>query len=127
MVKIDGDVMQTNKQIIGLCPNFYKIIEFSPYEEDIVSKKLIKLYQEYIFRIDVNNPEDVESVINLDKVVNKYIDDYLFRKEMQKQIMQIRIRKDAKDILKEIIRSILQIFDNYEEYTTRVIYISKWI
>ena len=119
--------MQTNKQIIGLCPNFYKIIEFSPYEDDIVSKKLIKLYQEYIFRIDINNPEDVESVINLDKVVSKYIDDYLFRKEMQKQILQIRVRKDAKDILKEIIRSILQIFDNYEEYTTRVIYISKWI
>ena len=32
----------------------------------------------------------------------KYIDDYLFRKEMQKQIVQIRIKKDAKDILKEI-------------------------
>ena len=57
----------------------------------------------------------------------KYIDDYLFRKEMQKQIVQIRIKKDAKDILKEIIHSIIKIFDNYEEYTTRVIYISKWI
>ncbi|MBD9107365.1 hypothetical protein EGP99_06115 [bacterium] len=119
--------MYTNKQIIGLCPNFYKIIEFSPYEDDVISKKLIKLYQEYIFRIDINNPEDVESVINLDKVVSKYIDDYLFRKEMQKQIVQIRIKKDAKDILKEIIHSIIKIFDNYEEYTTRVIYISKWI
>lgn len=119
--------MYTNKQIIGLCPNFYKIIEFSPYEDDVISKKLIKLYQEYIFRIDINNPEDVESVINLDKVVSKYIDDYLFRKEMQKQIVQIRIKKDAKDILKEIIHSIIEIFDNYEEYTTRVIYISKWI
>ena len=70
--------MYTNKQIIGLCPNFYKIIEFSPYEDDIISKKLIKLYQEYIFRIDINNPEDVESVINLDKVVSKYKRNYSF-------------------------------------------------
>ena len=107
--------------------NFYKIIEFSPYEDDIISKKLIKLYQQYIFRIDINNSEDVESVINLDKVVSKYIDDYLFRREMQKQILQIRVKKDTKDILKEIIYSIIKIFDNYEEYTTRVIYISKWI
>ena len=38
--------MYTNKQIIGLCPNFYKIIEFSPYEDDVISKKLIKLYQQ---------------------------------------------------------------------------------
>ena len=95
--------MYTNKQIIGLCPNFYKIIEFSPYEDDVISKKLIKLYQQYIFRIDINNPEEVESVINLDKVVSKYIDDYLFRREMQKQILQIKVKKDAKDILKEKI------------------------
>ena len=67
--------MYTNKQIISLCTNFYKIIEFSPYEDDIVSQKLVKLYQQYIFRIDINNPEDVESVINLDKVISKYIDD----------------------------------------------------
>ena len=107
--------MDKNKQIIALCPNFYKIIEFRPYEEDVISTKLIKLYQEYIFRIDLDNQEDVESVIRLDKVVKKYIDDYLFRKEMQKQI------------LKEVIKSILKIFDNYEEYTTRVIYISRWI
>ena len=92
--------MYTNKQIIGLCPNFYKIIEFSPYEDDIISKKLIKLYQQYIFRIDINNHEDVESVINLDKVVSKYIDDYLFRREMQKQILQIRVKKDTKNTLK---------------------------
>lgn len=116
-----------NKQIINLCPNFYKIIEFSPYEDDIVSKKLIKLYQEYIFRIDLSNREDVNSVIRLDYVISKYIDDYLFRKEMQKRILEIKLKKDTKDVLKDIIRSIIKIFDNYEEYTTRVIYISKWI
>ena len=119
--------MDRNKQILEFCPNFYKILEFTPYEDDKISGKLIKLYQKYIFEIDVNNQEDVESVKQLDHVISKYIDDYLFRKEMQKQIVNIKIRKDAKDILKEIIKSILKIFDNYEEYTTRVIYISWWI
>lgn len=119
--------MDRNKQILEFCPNFYKILEFTPYEDDKISGKLIKLYQKYIFEIDVNNQEDVESVKQLDHVISKYIDDYLFRKEMQKQIVKIKIRKDAKDILKEIIKSILKIFDNYEEYTTRVIYISRWI
>ncbi len=119
--------MNVNKEIIALCPNFYKIIEFTPYEDDIVSQKLIKLYQQYIFRIDINSEEDVECVKQIDHVVSKYIDDYLFRKQMQKEIPQIKVRKDAKDILKEIIKSIIKIFTNYEEYTTRVIYISKWI
>lgn len=124
---VDGEYMNINKQIIALCPNFYKIIEFTPYEDDILSSKLIKLYQQYIFRIDINNPEDVDSVIELDRVLCKYIDDYAFRKELKRQIPQIRVRKDAKDILREVIKSIIRIFTNYEEYTTRVIYISKWI
>ncbi len=119
--------MDRNKQILEYCPNFYKILDFTPYEDDKISDKLIKLYQKYIFRIDINDPEDVESVKQLDKVVSKYIDDYMFRKEMQKQILNIKVRRDAKDLLKEIIKSILRIFDNYEEYTTRVIYISRWI
>ena len=46
---------------------------------------------------------------------------------MQKQIVQIKVKKDETNILKAIIRSIIKIFDNYEEYTTRVIYISRWI
>ncbi len=119
--------MNINKQIIALCPNFYKIIEFRPYEEDVLSQKLIKLYQQYIFRIDINNPEDVNSVRELDHVVSKYIEDYLFRKELQREIPRIKIRKDAKDILREVIRSIIRIFNNYEEFTTRKIYISRWI
>ena len=119
--------MDRNKEILKFCPNFYKIIDFTPYEDDKISDKLIKLYQKYIFKIDVNNSEDVESVKRLDKVISKYIDDYIFRKEMQKQILTIKVQRDAKDLLKEIIKSILKIFDNYEEYTTRVIYISRWI
>ena len=119
--------LNINKQIISYCPNFYKIIDFTPYEDDKISDKLIKLYQKYIFKIDINNEEDIETVRQLDKALNKYIDDYTFRKEMQKQIFSLRVRKDAVDMLKEIINYIIKIFDNYEEYTTRVIYISKWI
>lgn len=119
--------MNYNKQIIALCPNFYKIIEFTPYEDDLFSKKLIKLYQQYIFRIDISKKEDVESVIRLDYVVSKYIDDYLFRKEMQREVPRIQVKKDTKDVLRDVINSIIKIFDHYEEYTTRKIYISRWI
>ncbi len=119
--------MDRNKKILEFCPNFYKILDFTPYEDDLMSEKIIKIYQKYIFDIDVNNPDDIASVKQLDHVISKYIDDYMFRREVQKQLTRFKIRKDAKDILKEIIKIILKIFDNYEEYTTRVIYLSKWI
>ena len=119
--------MNTNKQIIDLCPNYYKIIAFEPYEDDKISSKLIKLYRDYIFNIDINNSEDVQSVKELDAVLNKYIEDYLFRKELQKQVLNIKVRRGETNVVKEVIKSLIRIFYNYEEYTTRVIYISRWI
>ena len=129
--KISYDIMYVdnivNKKILDYCPNYYKILAFEPYEDDKVSSKLIKLYRNYIFNIDVNNRDDVESVQELDRVLNKYIEDYLFRKEMQKQVLTIKVQHNATNVVKEIIKSLIKIFYNYEEYTTRVIYISKWI
>ena len=119
--------MNRNKLIISYCKNFYKIINFEPLIEDAITSKLIRIYQEYIFRIDINNQEDINTIQKLDEVIGKYIDDYLFRDEMKKQIVQVQIRKDVKDVLKEFIKSIIKIFNNYEEFTTRRIYIAKWI
>ena len=119
--------MDKNKKIISYCKNFYKIINFVPYESDVITEKIIAIYKKYIFKIDVNNKEDLETVKELDFVLNKYIDDFLFRKEFQKQILTIKVEKDAKDILKELIKSMLKIFYRYEESSTRVIYISRWI
>ena len=119
--------MNYSKQVISLCPNFYKITNFVPMENDNITERIIKLYQEYIFHIDLNNPEDVAMVKELDYIVNKYIEDYIFRKAFQKQIVTVRIRRDVKDILKEMIKSIIRIFDKYEEDTTKIIYVSKWI
>ncbi len=117
-----------NKEIIAMCENFYKIINFKPIEGDTITEKLIRIYQEYIFHININDAESIKSVKELDKALNQYINDYTFRKELQKQIVKVKIdREDSKNILKDFIKEIIKIFNNYEEYTTRVIYISRWI
>lgn len=118
--------MNVNKQIVAMCENFYKIINFEPLEGDKITEKLIRIYQEYIFNIDINDQEAVTSVVQLDSVLGKYINDYGFRKELQKEIVKIRIDR-TKNVLKQFIDNIIRIFNSYEEYTTRVIYISRWI
>ena len=102
-------------------------MEFVPLENDIITEKILKIYQEYVFRINLNNPEDIKMVQELDYIIGKYIEDYIFRKAFQKQIVQVKISRDVKDILKEMIKSIIKIFNKYEEDTTKVIYISHWI
>lgn len=116
-----------NKEIVNMCKNFYKIVNFEIMEGDNITAKLIKIYQEYIFNIDINNKADVESIIELDKILGQYIDDHIFRRELQKEIVKIRVRKDTKNMLKDVIDKIIEIFNNYQEYTTKVVCISRWI
>ena len=119
--------MNKNKQILKYAPNFYKIINFEYFENDYVTEKLISIYEEFIFGVDVANPDELNKVVEIDKVLNKYIDDYVFRSEMKYELTQIKVRTDEANILDAIVKSIIKIFDRYVEGYTRSIYISRWI
>ena len=118
--------MNSNREILNHCPNYYKIVNFDYNENDLMSEKLITIYKKYVFSKDITNTEEVNRLERLDKVFNSYINDYTFRSTLQKAIVKIEI-KDRTNILRTIVENILKIFSNYEEYTTKRIYISKWI
>ena len=84
--------MNKNKDILKHCPNFYKIISFEYYDNDYISEKIITLYQDYIFNVNIYNDNDIKTIANLDKVLAKYIDDYYFRIELQNGLKQIKIK-----------------------------------
>ena len=102
--------MNKNKLVLEMCPNFYRIINFEYFEEDLVTDKLIKIYENFIFNADIKNDED-----------------NLFRRKMQKEIYNVRIAKTYKNKLLAIVENIIAIFNHYEEDTTRSIYIARWI
>lgn len=114
--------MKKNKNILKYCPNFYKIINFEIIEGDYITNKLIQIYQDYIF----NEENDLEDVTKLDFALNKYLEDYYFRKEMRRGLMEIRVKKDQ-DIIKSIVSSIINLSENYEMGYTRNIYFARWI
>lgn len=117
-----------NREVIKLCENFYEIINFESVEEDIMTPKLINLYREYIFTPRDKSEENINNIINLDRAMKKYIDDYLFRKDLQSCVKKIKIKAgEVKDALKIFMEKVIDFFVNYNLYTTRVIYISRWI
>ena len=118
--------MKKNKKILNYCPNFYKIINFDFFEEDYISEKLINIYKDFIFDIDLNKTEDIEMIKQMDLVINKYIEDYYFRKEMQRSMINIRVQK-SDNILRDIAKCIINCFDSYESGYTRNIYFARWI
>ena len=118
--------MRDSKEILKYCPNYYNIVNFDFKENDLISDKLVSIYKNYIFSIDVNDDEKMEKVQELDRVLSNYIADYLFRSTLQKEIVTVKVKNDN-NIISNLVDIIIKIFTNYEEYTTRKIYISKWI
>lgn len=113
------------QEILKYCPNYFKIVNFDFGDNDLISEKLITIYKNFIFSINLNDKENIEKVQELDHVLANYINDYLFRSTLQKEIIEVKVKRD--NIIKNLVDAIIKIFSNYEEYTTRKIYISKWI
>ncbi len=118
--------MEGNKEVLKYCPNYYDIVNFNFNEEDMISDKIVGIYKNYIFSINTHNTEEVSKVKELDRVLGSYLKDYLFRSTLQKEIISVKVKKDN-NLIRNFVDAILKIFVNYEEYTTRKLYISKWI
>ena len=118
--------MISSKDILKYCPNYYNIVNFDFKDNDIISEKLINIYKNYIFSIDLTDESDIKNAVKLDRVLASYIHDYLFRDELRREIVTVKVKRDN-NILRNIVNAIIKIFNNYEEYTTRKIYISRWI
>ena len=118
--------MNSNKEILNYCPNYYNIVNFDFQDGDTISEKLVSIYKNYVFSINVLNNEDLNKVQELDKVLSNYINDYVFRSTLKKEIVTVKVNRDS-NLLSNLVDAILKIFTRYEEYTTRQLYISKWI
>ena len=118
--------MDNNKKILENCPNFYKIINFDYFADDVFTDKLIKIYRLYIFSVNPLNDEEINKVRTIDKVLAKYIDDYSFRKTMKNELIQVKF-KNKENLLQNLVNSIIGIFEQYEEGSTRNIYFARWI
>ena len=118
--------MKKNKIVLKHCPNYYKIQNYEIDNDDYISIKLISVYEDYIFNIDTNDTEKLNKIEELDKILCKYVEDYTFRKEIKRDVLNIKIKK-GDNILESIVNSLIRLFDKYEDGYTRNIYLARWI
>ena len=116
-----------NKKVLEYCPNYRKIMNSDFNEEDVITQRLLKIYSDYVFSIDLRNKDQIEQVTRIDRILYKYIDDYEFRGEIKKGLLEIKVRSDVQNILDYIIKKIIEVFDKYMESYTRNIYVPRWI
>lgn len=116
-----------NKKVLEYCPNYNKIINADFYEDDHMTKKIIKIYEDYVFSTDIADKDNVNKLVKLDTIIYKYLEDYHFRGELQKSLTEVKVTNKVKDIVDFIVSSIIEIFNNYKEGLTRKIYIPRWL
>lgn len=118
--------MDKNREVLRHCPHFYTIINFEYYNNDIISEKLISVYEKYIFSVDISIPENVLRVEKLDGVLYKYIEDYCFREQIQNDIVKIKVKR-GENILDTIVSAVINFFENYDIIRTRHVQVTRWI
>ena len=83
--------MNKNKQILKHCPNFYKIMNFEYYEDDLLSDKLINVYHDYVFKVSLDDKKNIAKLEQVDFIINKYIEVFLNIKLNINKILDIII------------------------------------
>ena len=116
-----------NLEILKYCPDYYKILDNEIMEGDVTSIKIIQVFQEYIFNIDINNRNQIKLLQQLTIAVNKYFEDAEFKKEVVNLMATLRIKVGVSNVFEFISQKIVETYDKYCEYYTRNLYIPRWI
>ena len=118
--------MDKNREVLKHCPHFYTIINFEYYSDDLISEKLIDIYEKFIFSVDIASAENVLKIEKLDRMLYKYINDYCFREQVKTDMLNIRVRR-GENVLETIVSAILGFFDTYETTRLRRVQVTRWI
>lgn len=116
-----------NKEIVEVCKNYYTIVNAEIYEGDEVTLNIIKLYEDFIFGMDIVTKREKEKLALIDRIMLKFITDNRFRKEMCAHLGSLRVSKGVHNLVEYVMNKMIVFFEDYKDIYTRNIYIPRWI
>ena len=116
-----------NKVVLKYCPDYYRIINEEFNELDYMSDKIIQVFQQYIFSIDIRNKNKIKKISSLNKAIVRYFDDREFKTILTNFLLALKVPKGTKNVVSIIADNIIEQHLKYMEGFTRNIYIPRWI
>ena len=116
-----------NKIVLKYCKDYYRIINEEFSELDYMSSKVIQIYQNFIFSINVRNKAQLRKAIDLNTAVARYFDDREFRSLLNTFLTSLKVSKSETNVMGFISGEIIKEYEKYREGFTRNLYISRWI
>lgn len=116
-----------NKEVVNICKNYYSIKNSNIYEGEEVTVNLIKIYEDYIFGLDIITKREKEKMALIDRIMFKFISDSRFKKEMCEHLGSLRVNKGVSNLVEYVVNKMIVFFEDYKDMITRNIYVPRWI
>ncbi|MBR4178500.1 MAG: hypothetical protein IKR57_04045 [Bacilli bacterium] len=116
-----------NKIVLKYCKDYYRIINEEFGELDLLSDKVIQIYQSFIFSINARKKEELKKATDLNKTVVRYFDDREFKTIMNNFLTTLKVSKKETNVIGFIAGEMIKEYDKYMEGFTRNLYIPRWI
>jgi hypothetical protein len=115
------------KTILENCPNYDKIIHYEYPYGDMLSKKLIDWYRDLIFSANASNERELMLIKALDRSLYLYIRDNKYRRGLRTVITEEELRLDNRELIKDVIKRLMEYTSSYEKKEVREVSVSKWL
>ena len=115
------------KTVLDNCPHYSQIIHYEYPYGDILSKKLIDWYKDLIFSANGNNENQLMLIRALDRSLYLYVRDNKYKRGIRKIIATDELTFENKELIKDVIKRLIEFTSNYEKREVREVSISRWL
>ena len=115
------------KTVLENCPHFNTIIHYEYPYGDIMSKKLIDWYRDLVFSANANNEKELLLIRALDKSLYLYVRDNKYKRDLRKIISSDELGFESKELIKDVIKKLIEFTNNYENEEIREVSVARWL
>ena len=115
------------RKILENCPHFDMIVNYQYPYGDVLSKKLIDWYRELIFSANGNNENQLMLIKSLDRSLYLYVKDNKYKRGLRKIVSVEELTFEDKNIIKEVIKKLIEFTSSYEKKEVREVSVAKWL
>lgn len=131
---IDTDLVETKtinlryvNKILSNCPNYDKIVNYDYEYGDTLSSKLIDWYRELVFSCDGENANQLSIIYQIDRSLSLYVEDNQYKRGLSQIITKDDIDLNNSDLIKKVIRKIIEFTNKYENEEILELVNNKWL
>ena len=115
------------KKVLENCPHYDMIIHYEYPYGDVLSKKLIDWYKDLIFSANGNNQNELMLIRALDQSLYLYVRDSKYKRGLRKIITVDELTFENKELIRDVIKRLIEFTSSYENREVREVSVSKWL